>query len=32
MGTWNLANLEKTYEISPIKGGFLASQAKQNFW
>ena len=31
MAPENLVNLEKTFEISPIKGEFLASYSKQNF-
>ena len=30
--TGNLANLEKTFEMSPIKDEFLATYSKQNFW
>ena len=32
MVTGNLANLEKTFEMSPINDEFLASYSKQNFW
>ena len=31
MATINLENLEKTSEMSPIKGEFLARYSKQNF-
>ena len=31
MTTGNLANLEKTSEMSPIKYEFLANYSKQNF-
>ena len=31
MATRNLANLEKTSEMSPIKEELLASYSKQNF-
>ena len=32
MTTENLVNLDKTFEMSPIKGKFLASYSKQNNW
>ena len=31
IGTGNLVNLKKTFEMSPIKDEFLASYSKQNF-